>query len=86
MLTSAAREGVRVAAVTAPDAAQVNNAAQNILNAGQVRNANISIQGPNSQNEVSVTISLNYRPMSGVVIPGLSSVRITRSTTMRWEG
>ena len=38
ILTSAAREGVRVAAVTPPDAARVTTAANNILNAANITN------------------------------------------------
>jgi len=86
VLTSAAREGVRVAAVTAPDQALVVSAAQNVLNAAQISNAVVQVAGPNASNEVSVTIIFNYQPMSGVIIPGLASMSITRSTTMRWEG
>ena len=86
VLTSAAREGVRVAAVTAPDQALAISAAQNVLNVAQISNAQVLVSGPNASNEVSVTVTLNYQPMSGVIVPGLRNMSLTRSTTMRWEG
>jgi len=86
ILTSAAREGARVAAVTAPDVEAVSGAVQNVLDAGQITNAQIQISGPTGSNEISVTLTLDYEPMSGVVIPGLTALTISRSTTMRWEG
>lgn len=86
VMTSAAREGARVAAVTAPDVEAVTRTVQNILDAGQITDAEIQISGPNSDNEISVALTLDYEPMSGVIIPGLTTLSITRSTTMRWEG
>lgn len=86
ILTSAAREGARIAAVTAPDEQAVTEAVQNILNAGQITGVDIQISGPTGSSEVSVTLILDYEPMSGVIIPGLTSLSISRSTTMRWEG
>jgi len=86
VLTSAAREGVRVAAVTAPDASQVNNAAQNILTANNISNATITVNGPNTNREVSVTVQITYVPLTGSFIPGLGSLQLTRSSRMHWEG
>jgi len=86
VLTSAAREGVRVAAVTAPDASQVNNAAQNILTANNISNATITVNGPNANREVSVTVQITYVPLTGSFIPGLGSLQLTRSSRMHWEG
>jgi Flp pilus assembly protein TadG len=86
IITSAAREGARVAAVTAPDPAQVTNAAQNVLNAANVQNTTITITGPNAANEVIVTVTCNYNPITGNIIPGLGPMNLTRTTIMRWEG
>ncbi len=86
VVTSAAREGARVAAVTAPDGSQVQSAAQSVLNAGGVGgNATITVGGPGSGNMVTVTVSINYTPLTGSIIPGLSSMQITKSAVMRWE-
>ena len=86
VVTSAAREGARVAAVTAPNISQVRAAAQNVLNAGSVSGATISVSGPTIDSQVSVTIRVNYSPIIRSFIPGLNNVQITRSTTMLWEG
>jgi Flp pilus assembly protein TadG len=87
VLTSAAREGARAAAVTAPpDVTAATNAAQNILTAGNISNATITLAGPNAANEVIVTVSITYTPLTGNIVPGVGSMTLTRSTTMHWEG
>jgi Flp pilus assembly protein TadG len=86
-LTSAAREGVRVAAVTSPDQARVNAAVQNVLNAANLSGVSISTTGPNDDNEVRVTVQMDYPILTGSVVPGLNgSIHITRTSVMRWEG
>lgn len=86
VITSAAREGVRVAAVTAPSMTQVTNAARNVLSAADIENATITVSGPNAANEVIVTVSINYTPITGAIVPGVGEISLSRSTTMRWEG
>jgi Flp pilus assembly protein TadG len=86
LLTSAAREGARVAAVTEPDAARARTAAQTVLSAGNIRGATVTVTGPNGAGEISVTVSFAYTPLTGSIIPGMSSFSLSRSTTMRWEG
>lgn len=86
VITSAAREGVRVAAVTAPSITQATNAAQNVLSAADIENATITVSGPNAANEVIVTVSINYTPITGSIVPGVGEISLSRSTTMRWEG
>jgi Flp pilus assembly protein TadG len=86
-LTSAAREGVRVAAVTDPDPAQVQTAVQNVLNAANITGVTVTTTGPNGNNEVMVTVQMNYTVLTGSIVPGLSgTIPITRSSIMRWEG
>jgi len=87
VLTGAAREGVRVAAVTDPDATLVQNAALNVLNAANLTGASITLTGPNAANEVTVTIQYNYTVLTGSIVPGLNGTfQLTRSAIMRWEG
>jgi Flp pilus assembly protein TadG len=86
ILTSAAREGARVAAVSEPDVEKARTAVQTVLSAGHITNATITITGPNSDKDVLVTINLAYTPLTGSIIPGLGSFSLSRSTTMRWEG
>ena len=86
VLTSAAREGARAAAVSGPDVAKAITAAQTVLSAGRITDATITVLGPNSASDVSVTIALEYTPLTGSIIPGFRSFSLSRSTTMRWEG
>ncbi|MBN2410664.1 pilus assembly protein [candidate division KSB1 bacterium] len=86
ILTSAAREGARVAAVSAPDVSQVNNAANNILSANNISGASITVNGPNANKEVTVTVQLSYSPLTGSFFPFLGSLQLTRSSRMHWEG
>jgi Flp pilus assembly protein TadG len=86
ILTSAAREGARVAAVSEPDVEKAKTAARSVLAAGHISGATITVSGPNSTSDVSVTVALLYKPMTGSIIPGFGSFSLTRSTTMRWEG
>jgi len=86
-LTSAAREGVRIAAVTGPDLNLVRGAALNILDAANLNGVLISTSGPDADNEVTVTIRMDYSILSGTIIPGLNgTIQLTRSAAMHWEG
>ncbi len=87
VLSGAAREGARVAAVTAPDQALVKNAVANVLAAVNITGATTTISGPNAANEVTVTVQMSYTVMTGSIIPGLNgTLQLTRQAIMRWEG
>ena len=87
VVTSAAREGARVAAVTAPDVSRVQNTARNVLTAGSVtQTPTISVSGPNGLSEITVTVRVTYTPITGFFIPGIQTMNIQRTATMRWEG
>ena len=87
ILTGAAREGVRVAAVTDPDVGLVQNAVDNVLTAAYITGTTTTIAGPNAANEVRVTVQYNYTVLTGSIVPGLSGTfQLTRSSIMRWEG
>jgi len=86
VLTSAAREGARVAAVTAPNTSRVTNAAQNILASANISNVTINVTGPTASDEVVVTVSCNYAPITGSIVPGIGQIALSRTTTMHWEG
>ncbi len=85
VLTSAAREGARVAAVSASNMNAARAAAQSVLNGAQISGATITISGPNAANEVRVTVSLNYAPITAGLIPGLGNMTLSRTATMHWE-
>lgn len=87
VLSGAAREGTRVAAVTAPDASQVRNAVLSVLNAANINNAAISVSGPDAANQVTVTVQINYTVTTANIVPGLNGTfQLTRNSTMHWEG
>jgi Flp pilus assembly protein TadG len=85
VMTSAAREGARVAAITAPDATRVSSAAQSVLSASQVTGATVALSGPTSGGDVQVTVRLTYAPITGNIIPQLHALQLSRSSTMHWE-
>ncbi len=87
VMSGAAREGARVAAVSGTNFTQARTSALNVLNAGNITGANVTITGPNSNNEILATVTLQYRTFTGNLIPGLSPVlNLSRSAAMRWEG
>ncbi len=87
VLTGAAREGARVAAVTAPNTAQVQTAVNNVLNGASITGATITVVGPNAANNVTVTVRINYNVLTGTIVPGISrTLQLTRTASMRWEG
>ena len=87
IMTSAAREGARVAAVTAPDASRVQSTASGILNAAGLTNASVSLSGPSSSTEVTVTVQADFTSTVAGFIPGVpSTLHLQQHCTMRWEG
>lgn len=88
LLTSAAREGARVASLTNPvSTSQATTAAQNVLTAGGISaTPTITVSGPSASNEVTVTVQVMFVPATGLSIPGISYRQLQRAATMRWEG
>lgn len=86
-LSGAAREGARVAVVTAPDQALVEAAVNNVLDAAGIAGAAITISGPDAENEVTVTVEITYTVITGSIVPGLDpNMQLVRSAVMHWEG
>lgn len=86
VMTSAAREGARIAAIGGSGSTQASQTAMNVLAAARLEDATVSIEGPNSENEIVVTVTVVYRPLTGSLVPGVGTMSLTRSTTMHWEG
>lgn len=87
VLSSAAREGARIAAVTAPDVGRVENAVDSVLDAAGISGAAVTVSGPDSENEVTVTVQIDYTVLTGSIVPGLSgTMQLARSAVMHWEG
>jgi Flp pilus assembly protein TadG len=86
-MTSAAREGARVAAVTSPDASRVQAAALSLLGGSGLTGVSVGVSGPSGSNQITVTVSGTYAPLTNALIPGLiGPIPLNRSTTMYWEG
>ena len=86
VLTGAAREGVRAAAVNELGTTFANNAAQNVMTAAGMTGTTVTVSGPNAANEMTVTVQMDYTVLTGTIVPGLSGTfQLTRSATMRWE-
>ena len=86
ILTSAAREAARAAAVSTSGSYEGMYAAQRILYAGNIYGADINITGPDTNGDIMVTVNMQYKPLTGSIIPGIGSISLSRTTTMRWEG
>jgi len=87
VLTGAAREGARIAAVTEPDPGLVLDAVETVLEAANISDATVTTQGPNSDNEVTVTVEIEYTVLTGNFVPGLiPTLELSRSAVMHWEG
>jgi Flp pilus assembly protein TadG len=88
VLTSAAREGARVASLSNPvSTSTVTTAAQTVLTSGSVtQTPTVTVTGPNANAEVTVTVRITYTPITGYAIPGIGVMNLQRSATMHWEG
>ena len=91
LLDQAAREGCRVAVVTAPDPALVDSRVTAILTAGGITPGTITVTGPDPSRMVTVTVNATFT----FVTPGVlalvngslgSTIAMTGKTTMRFEG
>lgn len=89
VVTGAAREGVRVAAVTTPDAGAVTDRVNEVLDAADLTAAQIVLTGPSgiSPNQtVSVFVRVDFTVLVGSIIPGFSgTVPIESEAVMRFE-
>ena len=98
IMTSAAREGVRVAVVTGPDWAQVNNRVTTLCDAAGIRASNgprqvqltgIAHAGPaanDPERKVTVTVRADFHVVTGRVLGRFSgTIPLTASATMRHE-
>jgi len=71
ILTSAAREGVRLAAVTAPDIPAVKQRVHDVCDAARVVPSTITVVPPNpndAQRRVSVTVETQFTVFSGAIL------------------
>lgn len=90
VLTSAAREGARLAAVTAPDVAAVTARVQAVCDAANVTPSAITVTPPDPADpdrKVTVRVETNFVVLSAKVLESFKgSVPMSSETTMRHEG
>jgi Flp pilus assembly protein TadG len=89
ILTSAAREGVRLAAVTAPDVAAVTQRVRDVCDAARVVPSTITVvpPDPNDVNRrVSVTVETQFVVIPGQILGSFNgSIPLRTTSIMRHE-
>jgi Flp pilus assembly protein TadG len=89
LMTSAAREGARLAVVTAPDVGRVTARVQEVCDAGRINPTLITVSGPDATDpdrRVTVTVEANFQVVTGTILNTFSGTIPLRATaTMRHE-
>lgn len=88
LLTSAAREGARVASVTGADSTAVTARVMQVLDAANITPAEngITISGPDANKAITVTVETDFEILSAKILPVQGIIRLRGSTVMRFEG
>lgn len=88
-LSTAAREGARLAVVTAPDIPAVTARVEEVLSAGAVTPTSITVTGPadgDPQRRVTVTVTADFTVIPGNILGTFSgTIPLQASTSMRHE-
>jgi len=89
ILTSAAREGCRVACVTDPDIDAVNARVQEVCAAGRVTPATVTVAGPDPldiSRRITVTVQTDFQVIPGNILGTFSgTIPMTATAVMRHE-
>jgi len=90
ILTTAAREGARLAVVTGPDVARVTARVREVCDAGKVRPpVNVTVTGPDATDpdrRVTVTVEASFQVVTGTILNTFSgSIPLRANATMRHE-
>ena len=89
VITSAAREGCRLAVVTGPDATAVTARVNEVCAAARVVPTNVAVVGPDPldvERRVTVTVQTNFQVLSARVLGTFrGTIPLTASTVMRHE-
>jgi Flp pilus assembly protein TadG len=89
ILTSAAREGCRLAVVTGPDVSAVNARVQEVCDAARVTPSAIVVSGPDpvdTSRRVTVTVETDFQVVTGHILGSFSGTIPLRATAvMRHE-
>jgi Flp pilus assembly protein TadG len=88
-LNSAAREGARLAAVTAPDVGAVTARVNEVLTAAQVTSSGVTVEGPigtGTNQTVKVTVTSDFEVLSGTILEDFSgTLNLQGVSVMRHE-
>jgi len=89
LMTTAAREGARLAVVTGPDVGRVMARVTQVCAAGRITPTNITVVGPvatDPDRRVTVTVEANFRVVTGRVLNTFSgTIPLRANATMRHE-
>jgi Flp pilus assembly protein TadG len=89
ILTSAAREGARLAIVTGPNVPMVTTRVTNVCAAAGVTPTSITVTGPapfDPERQVSVTVQTNFQILTGTFLGPFSGIiPLSATSTMRHE-
>ena len=89
VLTSAAREGCRLAVVTAPDVTEVNARVREVCAAARIAPTSVIVAGPDpldTSRRVSVTVAANFRVVTGNLLgPFSGTIPLQATAVMRHE-
>jgi len=88
-LNSAAREGARLAAVTAPDQGAVTARVNEVLTAAQVTSSGVTVEGPLGaipEQTVRVTVTSDFEVLSGTILETFAgTITLQGVSVMRHE-
>jgi len=89
ILTQAAREGARLAVVTAPDVAQVNARVNEVCTAAGVTPSGITVVPPSPtdpERRVTVTVQADFQVIPGTILGTFSgTIPLSATSVMRHE-
>jgi Flp pilus assembly protein TadG len=89
VMSTAAREGARLAVVTAPDVGAVRARVTQVLTAARITATSIDVVGPDpadAMRRVTVTVNANFTVFSGrVIAPFRGTIPLAATATMRHE-
>lgn len=90
VLSTAAREGARLAVVTGPDVPAVETRVGEVCAAAAIAPTGITVTGPDpgdSQRRVTVTVSADFTVIPGTILGAFTgTIPLQASTSMRHEG
>jgi Flp pilus assembly protein TadG len=86
VLTTAAREGCRLAVVTAPDVAAVTARVTQVCGSAGITPTGITVTGPDPARSVTVTVNANFQVVTGTILGAFSgTIPLSANASMRHE-